>query len=327
VQALVTGAGGFVGQWLCRALIREGWTVVGTTLGAPPAAGILNPAELAAVTWRSLDLRPGVGDREAFRALVEGGEGKPPDALFHLAGVAFLPAAAEDPAGALAANVGALVRILDALGAPRAAGVADPVVLVVGSGEQYGRHEAAELPLAESRECRPHSFYAATKVAQEAVALAAHRSEGVRVIATRSFNHSGRGQSASFLLPSLVARAVAARARGGDVAIGNTEVVRDYLHVDDVTAAYIALVARGRPGEVYNVCSGEGVRVGDLAAEVLARAGVAAPLRVDPALQRAVDVPALVGDNSRLRAATGWAPRRTRSDIIADLLSSLDAAP
>ena len=324
MKALVTGAGGFVGQWLCRTLLRDGWTVLGASLGAPPNVGILTAAELASVTWRSIDLRPGADDRRSFRALIEG---QKPDALFHLAGVAFVPAAADDPTGTLATNVGGLVRILRSLRGPREAGIVDPVVLVVGSGEQYGRHDPAELPLDESRDCRPHSFYAATKLAQEVIALAAHRTEGARVIATRSFNHSGRGQAASFLLPTLAARAIAARAvagraSGASVPIGNTDTVRDFLHVDDVVAAYIALVARGVPGEVYNVCSGEGVRVGDLAAEVLAQAGVTAPLRVDPTLQRAVDVPALVGDNAKLRAATGWTPRRTRSDIIADLLDA-----
>ena len=81
-------------------------------------------------------------------------------------------------------------------------------------------------------------------------------------------------------------------------------------------------VARGTPGEVYNVCSGEGVRIGDLAAEVLAVAGSTATLKVDPALQRAVDVPALVGSNAKLRAATGWAPKKSRTDIIQDLLNA-----
>ena len=297
--------------------------MLGTTLDAAPEPGTLSAAEIAAVTWRSIDLRLGADDKRSFRALVEK---HPPDVIFHLAGVAFVPGAADDPGSALATNVGALVRILKSLRGPRAAGVADPVVLVVGSGEQYGHHAADAQPLVETAECRPHGFYAATKVAQEAIGLAAFRAEGAKVIATRSFNHAGPGQAPHFLLPSLVTRAIAARRSSGDVPIGNTHVTRDLLHVEDVVAAYISLAARGAPGEVYNVCSGEGVQIGALASEVLAQAGVTAPLRVDPALQRAVDVPTLVGSNAKLRSATGWAPRRTRADIISDLLASLDAA-
>jgi GDP-4-dehydro-6-deoxy-D-mannose reductase len=203
-------------------------------------------------------------------------------------------------------------------------GVADPAVLIVGSGEQYGRHDKSALPLDEEAEQRPSTVYAATKLAQEVLALEAFRSEGVRVIATRSFNHSGPGQPDSFLLPALVRRALALRG-GGDrraaLTVGNANSVRDFLHVSDVTAAYIALAARGRAGEVYNVSSGVGVSVKDLAVQVLAATGVKAPITTDQSLARSVDVPALVGNNTRLKDATDWAPERTTRDLIEDLVS------
>jgi GDP-4-dehydro-6-deoxy-D-mannose reductase len=151
----------------------------------------------------------------------------------------------------------------------------------------------------------------------------------VRVIATRSFNHSGPGQSPDFVLPALVRRALALRTGSGDgggdrrtaLAVGNTAPVRDFLHVADVAAAYIGLAARGRAGEVYNVSSGVGVSVKELAVQVLAATGVKAPLATDPALARRVDVPALVGDSTRLREATGWAPTRSLRTLIDDLVA------
>ncbi len=319
MRALVTGAGGFVGQWLCRALLRDGWEVVGTTQGLLPQPGVMSATEISSVVWRGIDLRMGATERRAIDSMLERHR---PNAIFHLAGISYVPAAGNDREVALGVNVGALVKLLDGLRPLREAGASDPTLLVIGSGEQYGRHPAEAQPLPESAARQPLNFYAATKVAQEEIAVAAYRSEGVKVIATRSFNHSGRGQASNFLLPSLVARAVAARHGGADVAIGNLDVVRDFLHVEDVVAAYISLVARGVPGEVYNVCSGVGVRVGELATDVLTQAGVQAPLRVDPALQRVVDVPALVGDPAKLTAATGWAPRRSRSQIIAELLDA-----
>lgn len=319
MKALVTGAGGFVGQWLCRALLRGGWTVAGTTLGFAPEPGVLSPAELLMVRWRGVNLRPGT-DRRTLKALVEREE---PDAVFHLAGVSFVPAASADPTAAFETNVGAGVRLLEALRHWRDATGSKPRLLVIGSAEQYGRYDMKDMPLREHHECRPRTFYAATKCAQENFALAAARHDGLHVVATRSFNHSGRGQAAGFLLPSLVSRAIEARgAPGTPVRIGNTSTVRDFLHVKDVVDAYIALIGDGRPGEVYNVCSGEGVTVGEVAAEVLARAGVSGALQPDPTLQRSVDVPVLVGDNSKLRADTGWAPSRTRADIIDDLLNA-----
>ena len=132
-------------------------------------------------------------------------------------------------------------------------------VLVVGSAEQYGYHDASEMPLDETAAQRPLTLYAASKTAQEVAALQAHRSEGVRVVCTRSFSHSGPGQPAQFLLPSLVARALALPATGGELAIGNGDTVRDFLHVADVVEAYLALLELGEAGETYNVCSGDGI--------------------------------------------------------------------
>lgn len=317
-KALVTGAGGFVGQWLCRALLQHGWEVTGTTIGAAPAPGILGVDELARIRWRGIDLRPGV-DRRTLSGLLDRVR---PDAIFHLAAIAFVPAAGEDPMRALDTNVTAAVRLVDAMRLHRAAGTLDASLLVIGSAEQYGRRDDAR-PITEHDELRPRTFYAATKCAQEAFALAAARADGLRVVATRSFNHSGRGQAPEFLLPALVRRAIAARVHpDAPVPIGNVEPVRDFLHVEDVVSAYISLVERGRPGEVYNVSSGVGVTVGEVAAEVLARAGVTGPLVVEEALRRTVDVPFLVGDNSKLRADTGWHPARTRTAIIDDLLNA-----
>jgi GDP-4-dehydro-6-deoxy-D-mannose reductase len=313
-RALVTGGAGFAAQWLERALLERGWEVAGAGLGVPPRPSILGEAELRSVRWIEMDVRRAA---DIARAL----DAARPDAVFHLAGIAFVPAAAADPGEAYEVNVVGAVRLLAAVDQRRRAGVADPVVLVVGSGEQYGRHAADDLPLSEAAAQCPLSVYAASKAAQEVVALHAARAHGLRVVATRSFNHSGRGQAGHFLLPSLVARAVEARADGRRaVAIGNREPIRDYLHVEDVAAAYLALAERGEAGQVYNVCSGEGVAVGELAATVLQRVGVRADITTDPSLVRPVDLPALVGSPAKLRRATGWSPRRTRADIIDDLI-------
>ena len=176
------------------------------------------------------------------------------------------------------------------------------------------------MPLHEDVAQRPLSLYAASKVAQEVSALQAFRSDGVRVVCTRSFNHSGTGHGAQFLLPSIVRRALALPTTGGVLPIGNGDTVRDFLHVADVVEAYLLLLERGASGEAYNVCSGEGTSVRELAAAVLNRLGRSADIGTDPALTRPVDVPVLVGSNSKLRRATGWAPRRTRADIIDDLI-------
>lgn len=315
-RALVTGGAGFAAQWLERALLERGWEVAAAGLGVPPSAHVLGEDVRRAVRWIPMDVRRGTQIGPALDAAR-------PDAVFHLAGIAFLPAAAADPGETFDVNVVGTVRLLAAIGERRAAGSIDPAVLVVGSGEQYGRHEPRDLPLREDAAQRPLTIYAASKAAQEVAALQAARSDGVRVVATRSFNHAGPGQASSFLLPALVRRVLDARRSDRSVvSIGNRDRVRDYLHVEDVAAAYVAVVERGTPGEVYNVCSGEGVSVGDLAQAVLQRTGVRADIITDPSLVRSVDLPALVGSPDKLRRETGWSPRRTRADIIDDLINA-----
>jgi GDP-4-dehydro-6-deoxy-D-mannose reductase len=217
-------------------------------------------------------------------------------------------------------NTVGTVRLLTEVARLRRAGSCDPKVLVVGSAEQYGRHDAGEMPLDESAAQQPLTLYAASKTAQEVAALQAHRSDGVRVVCTRSFSHSGPGQPTDFVLPALVARAMALPASGGRLVMGNVDTVRDFLHVADVVDAYLALLELGEPGEAYNVCSGEGITVRALAESVLQRVGVPAEISTDPALSRPVDVPVQIGSNAKLRRVTGWTPRHTREDIIDDLI-------
>ena len=313
MRALVTGAAGFAGQWLCRELLHSGWEVWGTRLDDALPPGALDSEASNPVRWWEGDLRGATAAREAIDAAA-------PDAIFHLAGIAHVPSANADPAGTLEVNVIVASRLLAHVRARRAAGTLDPVVVIVGSGEQYGRHDPAEMPLGESAVQQPMGVYAASKAAQEVLALEAHRAGGVRVIAVRPFNHTGPGQSPNFVVPALVRRAVALRGTSKPLVMGNTETIRDFSHVADVVRAYVALAERGVPGEAYNIASGVGTEMATLALRILALAGVDAKLQTDPALVRPADVPALIGSAAKLRAATGWAPRHSLDSILEELI-------
>lgn len=311
-RALVTGGTGFVGQWLARALLAEGSHVTALGLHSPGAA-ILTPDEQTSVQWRHGDVRD-------VATLGEALDDATPDVIFHLAGVSFIPEAREAPTATYDVNVLGAVRLLTEVARRRAAGASDPVVLIIGSATQYGRHDPAEMPLTEKAEQRPLDVYAASKAAQEIAAIQLNRAEGVRVICTRSFNHSGAGHPDHFLLPALVRRVLALRdEKSSELRLGNDS-IRDYLHVADVVHAYLLLARKGEAGEVYNVCSGDGVSVRQLATEVLLRVGATAEITTDPALVRGVDVPVLVGSPAKLKSVTGWQPKHTRADIIDDLI-------
>jgi GDP-4-dehydro-6-deoxy-D-mannose reductase len=316
MRALVTGGAGFVGQWLARSLLERGDSVDLTGLGGTFAGpDVLTPEERRATRWLPADMR----NVDEVESVVERSA---PDLVFHLAGVSFPPDADKSPASTYDVNVLGSVRLLGAIQRRIAAGVMNPVTLIVGSGMQYGTHSIAAMPLRETAEQRPMTTYAASKGAQEVAALQFFRASGLRVVCTRSFNHSGAGQAGQYLLPSLVARAL--RVRGGSerrLTLGN-DVVRDYLHVSDVVRAYLLLVERGVAGEVYNVSSGRGVSARQLAEDVLLRVGAPVDISTDPALVRAADVAVNIGSPAKLKHDTGWTPLKTHADIIDDLLNA-----
>ena len=312
-RALVTGGNGFVAQWAIRAMLARGWSVTAAGIGPQPTVSVLDEDERARVVWRSTD----VTRQEQLATVLTASH---PDLVLHLAAISHVPDAMHNPGYAYEVNAVGTVRLLSEVRRLRDELKLDPVLLIVGSAEQYGRHEKSEMPLAEEAEQRPVTSYAASKVAQEIAALQSWRSEGTRVVCTRSFNHSGIGHPLRFLLPSLVAQAIALPKSGGTLLIGNGDTVRDFLHVTDVVDAYLALLERGQAGDVYNVSSGEGCSVRELASAVLQRVGVSADIATDPLRARPVDVPVLVGNNERLRRVTGWSARRSRGDIIDDLI-------
>jgi GDP-4-dehydro-6-deoxy-D-mannose reductase len=317
MRVLVTGGGGFVGQWLARALLARGDDVVLAGLVARPTSPeILLRHEWDSLRWISMDIR-------SDTAVCAGVDVSRPDLVVHLAGISFIPAASSAPTAAFEVNLLGAVRLLNELARRLTAGELQPTVLVIGSATQYGRHDPSSMPLTESAEQRASTVYSASKSAQEVVARQVFRATGLRVICTRSFNHSGAGQDRSFLLPTLARKAkqIASRKAKPVVTLGN-DTIRVYLHVTDVVQAYLMLADRGEPGEAYNVCSGSGVSARALAADVLQRAGTAADIITDPALVRPTDIPVLVGSPERLMRTTGWTVARTRADIIDDLLNA-----
>lgn len=294
MRALVTGAGGFVGAHLVRHLEQQGDDVV----------------ELE----RKVD---GIDIADAD-ALTDAVVAAKPEAVYHLAGAADVGGSWAEPRETFLANALGTLNVLEA---SRQAGAER--VLAVTSADVYGRVTADELPLGEDRPLRPVSPYAASKVAADALAQQAWLGHRLPVIRVRAFNHLGPGQSDRFVAPSVAARIARNERDGGDeVPIGNMTPRRDVTDVRDVVRAYRLLMTDGEPGAVYNVCRGEAVSVQQIAEALLAMASRPMRLVSDPALQRPVDIPVLVGDNSALRAATGWEPTiplaQTLTDVLAD---------
>lgn len=309
-RILITGGSGFVGQWMCRHYLAEGFTVSAGTVGQATGPAVLTNEQRLAVQWLPMDT---TSDEQIARAV----DTAAPDLVAHLAAMAFSPDATESPARAFEVNALGALRLLSRLAT---VGAKQVRVLIVGSAEQYGANSAQVSPVPETVALAPLTVYAASKATQELVAMQVARGQVVHVVCTRSFNHSGFGHGPQYLFPSVVERARSLPKHGGTLRLGNGAPIRDYLHVADVVSAYAALLACGVSGEAYNVSSGTGISVQDLAERVLMRLRTAAEITTDAALTRPIDVPVLVGDNAKLRTATGWKPRFTVDDIIDDLI-------
>jgi GDP-4-dehydro-6-deoxy-D-mannose reductase len=279
MNALVTGSGGFVGQELVRHLRESGDEV--TELDRASGADVTDP--------------------EAMRDAIAGAR---PDAVYHLAAVSHVAVSWSAPLHVFQVNAEGALNVLRAC---TEAGVER--VLVVGSSEEYGAVREEDLPLTEEAPLRPITPYGASKVAAGYLALQAHLADGLGVVRTRSFSHTGPSQTDRFVIPAL-ARRIAQAERDGrkEVPVGSLQPVRDFTDVADVVRAYRLLIQQGEPGEVYNVCSGVGRSVADVAEQLLRLARHPIELVADPELIRPVEVPRLVGSNHRLRKATGWKP-------------------
>ena len=298
---LVTGSSGFAGSHLLDLLAgRE--DLVAWTRSTPPRDA------QALARWQQVDLL----DRDRVRTLVRDVR---PATVYHLAGSAHVAESLADPATAFANNVLGTHHLFDAL---RRAGVHSRVV-VAGSAAVYGW---SDVPLTEDASVAPGNPYAQSKLGQEQLALRAMDEDGLDVIVTRPFNHTGPRQPASYLAPT-VARQIALIERGTlepVLRIGNTTARRDISDVRDVVRAYEALMRHGAPGTIYNVASGVGRSVQEILDALLARSRVPVRIEVDPSRLRSNDPPVLVGDATRLIRATGWGPSIPFEQTIDDLI-------
>ena len=286
---LVTGAAGFAGSHLVERLRQGTQPVVGWTR-------------------TDVDFR----DRDAVRARIRE---LAPAAVYHCAGAPHVAESWRDSARPLRDNVLATHHLLDAV---RRAGAACRV-LIPGSAYVY---RPSSSPIAEADPVAPASPYALSKLAQEQLGIRAIAEDGVEVIVTRSFNHTGPRQQPTFAAPAF-ARQLARIEAGLDepvIRVGNLDARRDLTDVRDVVRAYELLMARGRPGEPYNVCSGTARSMREVLDALRSRAHVPVRVEVDASRLRPNDAPLLVGNPSRLREETGWSPGIDFDRMLDDLL-------
>jgi GDP-4-dehydro-6-deoxy-D-mannose reductase len=301
--------GGFAGSHLADTLLSAPSTA--SDVWGCDLSGQRRPYHSDQLNLQAADLC----DPDAARALVEAAR---PDQIFHLAGQAYVGDSWSRPWETLEANLRSQVNLLEAV---VAAGLA-PAILVVGSAEEYGRVDRADLPVNEDHPLRPDSPYSVSKIGQDMLGLQYFITHGLPVVRVRPFNHIGPRQNARFVAPafaSQIARIEAGR-QPPRLRVGNLTARRDFTDVRDVARAYQLAVAHGEPGAVYNIGSGRSWAIRDLLDILLSLATVPVTVEVDSGRLRPVDSPELVCDASRFRERTGWAPQVPIEQSLRDLL-------
>jgi GDP-4-dehydro-6-deoxy-D-mannose reductase len=307
VRALITGASGFAGSWLCRECVAAGDDVVAVSRRGTVPEGCGRGV--------ALDLRDAGPIGELVRSVG-------PDVVYHLAALTSVGRSWEAPEQTLTENARTALSMLEAL---RPLG-GDVRVVWVSSCEVYGA--PAVLPAGEEAPLQPANPYAVSKASAELLAQVYADAYGLDLVRVRPFSHSGPGQRPIFLLSNLARQAATGRRQGVarlEVVTGNPDTRRDFTDVRDVVRAYRLLgggeLTSGRPA-VFNVSSGVSVSAREqvaLLSELLAP--IEAELVVDADRVRAHEVMDLRGDPARLTAATGWRPRIPLRQTMADTIA------
>ncbi|HLB96175.1 MAG TPA: NAD-dependent epimerase/dehydratase family protein [Acetobacteraceae bacterium] len=320
---LVTGGAGFIGSHLCDALVGEGHAVrVLDDLSTGKRANLPPGVEL---------IEGDIADPDAVQAAVAGVDG-----CFHLAAIASVARGVDDWLGTHRANLTGTITLFDTVRRePRQV----PVVYA-SSAAVYG--DCADLPIAETAPKRPLSAYGADKYGCELHAVVASHVHHVPTVGLRFFNVYGPRQDPRSPYSGVISIFCERLRRGAPVEVfGDGLQTRDFIAVADVVAALRAAQrfaqgdAQGNEGDarrpvparrpldapVFNVCTGSGTSIAELAQAIAELAGVAADLRHAP--PRAGEIRHSVGAAELSRRVLGLAPAVALRDGLRRVLDWL----
>ena len=293
---LVTGAGGFIGSQLVETLLAEGAKVRAfVRYTSRNDAGFLRlvPPGLAA----RLEVIPGdLRDADAIHAAV-----RDCGLVFHLGALISIPYSYRHPAEVAEVN---FMGTLNMLMACRDLGI--PRLIHTSTSEVYGT--ARRAPIDEEHPLQGQSPYSASKIGADKLAESFYRSYNLPVVTVRPFNTFGPRQSARAVIPTIITQALT----NNIVRLGNLEATRDFTFVSDTVAGFMAAAATvGVEGCVFNLGTGQEIRIGDVAEKIAAKVGKSVKVEVDTHRLRPEksEVFRLISDNRLAREKLGWSPQ------------------
>ncbi len=168
----------------------------------------------------------------------------------------------------------------------------------------------SEIPIIEDNAVRPGNLYAVTKVCQNMIGSIYAQAYGMQIMMVRAFNHIGPNQTPQFVVSDFC-KQIAEIENGSQepvVRFGNLGARRDFTDVRDIVRAYVLLIEKGVPGELYNVGSGQAVSIREILDKIIQFSDTPVSVEIDPAKMRPVDVHVIEADITKLKKCTGWFP-------------------
>lgn len=247
-----------------------------------------------------------------------------PDYVLHLAAFSSVAYSWKHPSESFTNNSNIFLNLINAIRETET----NCRILSVGSSEEYGNVPHEDLPIRENQKTKPLSPYAVARVSQELMSQVFVDAFGMQIIMTRSFNHIGPRQDDRFVIPSFVKRILEIKYSGlslGEIETGDLSIIRDFVDVRDVVAAYYLLLTEGKPGEIYNICSGRGIRLADVVRTIAEEVGVTVTTRTNPEYVRPNDNMEIVGSPYKIETELGWKRTREFRDTIRDMIADQES--
>ncbi|MEU8206569.1 NAD-dependent epimerase/dehydratase family protein [Streptosporangium sp. NPDC049046] len=315
---LITGGSGFIGSHLADALLARGDSVI--------ALDNLS-------TGRLENLRPHPGLRfvhgSVLDELMVDELVHRCDVVVHLAAAVGVKLIVEQPLRSLTTNIRGSEIVIEAAHRYR------KKILVTSTSEIYGKNSSGALREDADRILGSPAVvrwaYSTAKAVDEILANAYHKERGLPTIVVRLFNTVGPRQSPTYgmVIPSLVRQALSATPL---TVFGDGTQTRCFAHVSDIVDALLRLLDEDRAvGETFNIGSSDEVSIMELAKLIIEFTGSTSGVDLIPYSQAYEqgfeDMTRRVPDTAKLRALTGWTPRRSLDQILTEIISEASGDP
>ncbi len=300
-KIVITGIGGFVGEYLAAYFVVQGFSVFGFDR---------HGATIPNVQAATLNLL----DKSAVDSYIKEIQ---PEYLIHLAAQSSVKKSWDNPEETTKINVEGTKYLLSAITAhsPKC------ITLIVSSAEIYGTPK--EIPLTEKSPINPNSPYGKSRQEQEKLCEEYRQKNNLKIIISRSFPHTGPKQTDQFVCSNFAKQIARIEAEKQEpiLSVGNLEARRDFTDVRDIVRAYHLLITNPNANGVYNICSGKSIPIAEILKTLLSYSKKKITIIQDPAKMRPSDIPDLLGSNSKFVQLTGWKPEIPFDQTLKEMLN------